>query len=73
MVDVAAVLDALLLVPAVHRALERAAGRPLSDVDRARLATLAFLHDIGKANTGFQVRYWHGRAERPAAWHVSYF
>ncbi len=71
MVDVAAVLDALLLVPAVHRALERAAGRPLSDVDRARLATLAFLHDIGKANTGFQVRYWHGRAERPAAWHVA--
>lgn len=71
MADVAAVLDALLHLPAVHRALERAAGRPLSAVDRARLAALAFLHDIGKANAGFQVRYWRERAERPAAWTVA--
>ena len=70
MTDVAAVLDALLLLPSVRRGLERAAGRPLSDVDRARLAALAFLHDIGKANAGFQVRYWRERAERPAAWQV---
>ncbi|MCS4509971.1 CRISPR-associated helicase Cas3' [Xylophilus ampelinus] len=71
MADVAAVLETVLHLPAVQRALERAAGRPLSDVDRARLAVLAFLHDIGKANAGFQVRYWRERAERPAAWTVA--
>ncbi|MGC3988066.1 MAG: CRISPR-associated helicase Cas3' [Pseudorhodoferax sp.] len=71
MIDVAAVLEALLHLPAVRRALERAAGRPLSAADRARLAALAFLHDIGKANAGFQVRYWRERAERPAAWNVA--
>lgn len=71
MTDVAAVLNALLLLPAVHRALERAAGRPLLDADRARLAALAFLHDIGKANAGFQVRYWREHAERPPAWQMA--
>ncbi|WP_211260289.1 CRISPR-associated helicase Cas3' [Xenophilus azovorans] len=70
MVDVAAVLSALLLLPAVQRALDWAAGRPLTDVDRARLAVLTFLHDIGKANAGFQVRYWHERAMRPHHWTV---
>ena len=70
MMDVAAVLEALLQLPGISRALERVAGRPLSDVDCARLAVLAFLHDIGKANTGFQVRYWNKRTERPAAWSV---
>jgi CRISPR-associated endonuclease/helicase Cas3 len=71
MVDVAAVLETLLRLPAVKRALEFAAGRRLSAVDHARLAVLAFLHDIGKANAGFQVRYWRERAERPAAWAVA--
>ncbi|WP_326543546.1 CRISPR-associated helicase Cas3' [Pseudorhodoferax sp.] len=68
MTDVAAVLHALLTLPAVQRALERAAGRRLSDEDRARLAVLGFLHDIGKANAGFQVRYWRERAARPPGW-----
>lgn len=70
MTDVAAVLEALLHLPAVQRALDHSAGRCLSDVDRARLTVLAFLHDIGKANAGFQVRYWRGRAERPRHWTV---
>ena len=56
MVDVAAVLDAILMPPAVERALATAAVRPLTDVDRARLTVLTFLHDIGKANSGFQDR-----------------
>ncbi|WP_345539833.1 CRISPR-associated helicase Cas3' [Variovorax defluvii] len=68
MADVAAVLHRLLVMPAVQRSLDRAAGRSLSDVDRARLAVLAFLHDIGKANSGFQVRYWRERADRPRCW-----
>lgn len=71
MIDVASVLEALMQLPAVERALERAAGRPLLDVDRARLVVLTFLHDVGKANAGFQVRYWRERAKRPAAWSVA--
>lgn len=70
MTDVAAVLDRLMLLPAVKRALEQSAGRALSVVDRARLAVLGFLHDIGKANSGFQGRYWPTAAERPAWWHA---
>lgn len=68
MTDVAAVLHHLLYLPAVQRALQQTAGRPLTDVDRARLAVLAFLHDIGKANTGFQGKYWSDPAQRPAGW-----
>lgn len=56
--DVAAVFAELARSPAVRRALERTAQRPLDEVDLARLATLAFLHDIGKANAGFQAKQW---------------
>ena len=70
MTDVAAVMHRLLKLPSVLRALQRAAGRNLNDSDHARLAVLAFLHDIGKANTGFQVRYWSSSAERPPGWHT---
>lgn len=68
MTDVASVLHALLELPAIRRAMDRAAGRPLSDIDRQRLAVLTFLHDIGKANTGFQVRYWREHTECPHHW-----
>ena len=71
MTDVAAVLEQLMLLPAISRALERTAGRALSPVDRARLAVLGFLHDIGKANAGFQGRYWSSTAERPSGWHAA--
>lgn len=70
MTDVAAVLHRLLYLPAVQRALQQAAGRSLTEVDRARLAVLAFLHDIGKANTGFQGRYWGDGEPRPRGWHL---
>lgn len=70
MTDVASVLAALLHVPALRRALEMAAGRPLKPADVARLQVLAFLHDIGKANTGFQSRYWADVPARPAGWRV---
>lgn len=69
--DVASVLSALLVLPGPRRAAERAAGRVLQPTDIARLCVLAFLHDIGKANAGFQVRYWRVRAARPRGWHVS--
>jgi CRISPR-associated endonuclease/helicase Cas3 len=55
--DVAAVVAALLEQPTINRRLARSAGRDTLDaVTCARLAALAFLHDIGKANRGFQRR-----------------
>lgn len=56
--DVAAVTEALLAVPTIADRLARLAGAPLDRAAQARLAALAFLHDIGKANRGFRSR-WH--------------
>ncbi len=72
MTDVGAVMNRLIRTPAVARALQHAAGRELTEVDRGRLSVLAFLHDIGKANTGFQGRYWPEGSARPPGWHVGY-
>lgn len=55
--DVSAVIEALLEQPTINSRLARSAGR--NGLDRRtceRLAALAFLHDIGKANRGFQRR-----------------
>ena len=55
--DVAAVIEALLAQPTLNRRLAQAAGLAKLDVVAcARLAALAFLHDIGKANRGFRAR-----------------
>jgi len=55
--DVAAVMAVLLAQPTIRQRLAVAARRPeLDDVTCARLVALAFLHDIGKANRGFQAR-----------------
>jgi CRISPR-associated endonuclease/helicase Cas3 len=55
--DVAAVVAALLEQPTINQRLARAAGRDALDtITCARLAALAFLHDIGKANRGFRRR-----------------
>ncbi|MCF4129605.1 CRISPR-associated helicase Cas3' [Methylobacterium sp. SyP6R] len=51
--DVAAVLCAVLTQTAYRGRIEGLAGRVLSDQDIKRLCTLAFLHDFGKANSGF--------------------
>jgi CRISPR-associated endonuclease/helicase Cas3 len=58
MTDVAACFLALAECSAVRRSLEKTAGRTLDAADLQRLAVLAFLHDVGKANTGFQARRW---------------
>lgn len=69
MIDVAACMLALLRCSAVRRAAEVAAGRPLlDDADLERLAVIAFLHDIGKANAGFQARFWRLESEAPRSW-----
>lgn len=64
MADVGAVFLALCNSRAIRRTLESAAGRALSPVDVARLGAIAFLHDFGKANAGFQAKRWLDN-ERP--------
>lgn len=54
--DVAAVFGAVLRAGAWDRVLAFAAGRGLREQDVVRLIVLAALHDIGKANSGFQAR-----------------
>jgi CRISPR-associated endonuclease/helicase Cas3 len=54
--DVALTLRALCDVPGMRRALRRSAGANLSERQLDRLAVLGMLHDIGKANWGFQHR-----------------
>ena len=52
--DVAAVFEALAALPSIRDRLARLAGGELTETVIARLAVLAFLHDIGKASVGFQ-------------------
>lgn len=59
MLDVAACFLEVARQECVARALKYAAGRTLTSVDMMRLAAIAFLHDIGKANAGFQAKQWH--------------
>jgi CRISPR-associated endonuclease Cas3-HD len=66
--DVAQVFRYLVALPAVHRSLERSAGRVLDNGDLDRLAVLAMLHNVGKANLGFQFKVFDPKA--PCAGHV---
>ncbi|WP_420635258.1 CRISPR-associated helicase Cas3' [Candidatus Palauibacter sp.] len=53
--DVAACFEALLRDPVLRHRFEDAAGEAgFSRLTEARLTALAFLHDFGKLNTGFQ-------------------
>lgn len=54
--DVASVFRALINIPSISASLDRSAGCPLSEAQRDRLAILAFLHDFGKCNRGFQAK-----------------
>lgn len=56
--DVAAVLISLLEIPVFRNRANAAIGRPVSRGEVACLGALAFLHDIGKLATGFQVKAW---------------
>lgn len=53
-IDVAAVFESLVAVPLICRRLETLAKTKLTESLIARLAVLAFLHDLGKASVGFQ-------------------
>lgn len=61
MTDVAACFASLAGCRAIRRAMERSARRELDKQDIARLSVLAFLHDVGKANSGFQAKRWQGK------------
>ena len=57
--DVGACFEALLELPLIRRRLAHSGGLDgLDEAAAARLALLAALHDIGKANVGFQTRIW---------------
>jgi HD domain len=70
MADVAAVFEALCECKAIRRGIERAAGRRLDECDIQRLSAITFLHDIGKANTGFQAKRWRDD-DRPSGWRTA--
>ncbi len=73
MTDVAACFLALAECSAIRRSLDDTAGRPLDEVDLQRLAALVFLHDVGKANAGFQSRRWQPPERPPGFWPTSPF
>ncbi len=71
--DVAACFEALLRDPVLRHRFERAAGDAgLCSIIESRLAVIAFLHDFGKLNAGFQFKVrggdtsLSGRRPRPA-------
>lgn len=68
MIDVAACFQRLAHCRSIRRAMEKTSGRQPTEQDIARLSVLAFLHDIGKANSGFQAKRWKNGI--PAAWPV---
>lgn len=69
MLDVAACFAAVTQLHSVRKALDRVAGRELTNQDLARLDALAFLHDVGKANAGFQAKQWlHAEKSAPTGW-----
>lgn len=67
LIDVAACFERLCQCRSIRRALEQAAGRALTPRDLARLTVLVFLHDLGKANSGFQSRRWPA-GKAPKGW-----
>lgn len=52
--DVALCFRRLIELPRMHKAMEAAADTRIKAVHRDRLAVLAMMHDLGKANRGFQ-------------------
>ena len=60
--DVGACFEALLAQPTIRERLARSGGLDVIDRTTAsRLAMFAALHDLGKANMGFQTQIWESR------------
>jgi len=62
--DVGRVFRSLCSLPVIHERLEAAAGQKLNDGQLDRLAVIATLHDIGKANLAFQNKVTGSRADK---------
>lgn len=62
--DVAMTFRKLVELAGIRRSLELAAGRALGGLDFERLAVLAMLHDVGKANLGFQFKVFDPKSRR---------
>jgi CRISPR-associated endonuclease/helicase Cas3 len=70
--DVAACFETISSMPTVRRRLETSAGSNLSSTVFSRLAVVAFLHDAGKLNPGFQAKAWPAGAwKAPLRGHVA--
>ncbi|EGV50073.1 CRISPR-associated helicase/endonuclease Cas3 [endosymbiont of Riftia pachyptila] len=65
--DVAACFEHLCRCHNIRRALETTAEQKLQPRDISRLSALVFLHDLGKANSGFQAKRWT-RDKLPQEW-----
>ena len=68
MIDVAACFKCLCVCRSIRRFMRKAAGRLLDVRDIERLSVLVFLHDIGKANSGFQAKRWKNKQDIPKGW-----
>lgn len=69
MLDVAVCFYAIAQTQAVRRSLNWASVKSLTDLDLMRLTVLAFLHDVGKANAGFQAKRWRAQSQAlPPGW-----
>ena len=68
MIDVAACFLCLSACHSIRRSMEKAADRELDERDVARLSVLVLLHDIGKANSGFQAKRWKKSQDIPTVW-----
>lgn len=73
MTDVAACFLALAECDGIRWSLDLTAGRTLDAIDLQRLAVLVFLHDVGKANAGFQSRQWQLPERAPVSWPTAPF
>jgi CRISPR-associated endonuclease/helicase Cas3 len=70
--DVAACFEAITSIPTIRRRLIETARTDVSATAIARLSVLAFLHDAGKLNPGFQAKGWPvGVWKRPLRGHVA--
>ncbi len=68
MTDVACCFLRLTQCRAIRRAMEASAEQTLGDQTISRLGVLVFLHDVGKANSGFQAKRWQTQQDIPRGW-----
>ncbi|ARO87745.1 CRISPR-associated helicase/endonuclease Cas3 [Nitrosospira lacus] len=68
MIDVAATFECLCACRSIRRSMREAAGTLLDERDIERLSVLVFLHDVGKANSGFQAKRWKNLHDIPKEW-----